>query len=255
MTTDAATDLAGHAIVLVHGAYHGGWCWSAVADTLRAAGSEVHAPTLPGLRPRKESPAAVGLEDFIVEIANLIIDCDLRDVLLVGHSFGGIVISGVVDRMPERIASLVYLDALVLADGERAYDVLGEDVRDSIDRLRADGEWALPVPQGYGFGVDDGPTLAWLLPQISPHPIRTYLEPLSLRAPLGAGRPGYYLDCVRPASTKLAAVKRAFLPSCPFPIYELPTGHDAMVSAPQLVSAVLSACARGESIDRLIPRR
>src|SRR5437660_11413889 len=105
--------------VLVHGAWHGGWCWQKVIPFLEAAGHEVYAPTLTGLAERaSELSPAVGLDTHIQDVVGLLQEKNLHGVILVGHSYGGMVITGVVDAVPERIAHLVYLDTFVPRDGE-----------------------------------------------------------------------------------------------------------------------------------------
>src|SRR5690606_951056 len=104
--------------VLVHGAWHGGWCWSRLASLLRAAGHNVYTPTLTGLGERNHLlNNDVGLQTFVDDIVNVLVWEDLQDVILVGHSFAGVVITGVADVMPERIRQLVYLDAFILESG------------------------------------------------------------------------------------------------------------------------------------------
>ena len=105
--------------LLVHGAWHGGWCWQKVIPFLEAAGHEVYAPTLTGLAERaSELSPDVGLDTHIQDIVGLLEEKNLHGVTLVGHSYGGMVITGVVDQVPERIAHLVYLDTFVSRDGE-----------------------------------------------------------------------------------------------------------------------------------------
>src|SRR3546814_2677116 len=97
--------------VLVHGAFHGGWCWKPIADQLRSAGHDVYTPTQTGLGERKHLMSAdISMETFVLDVLNVILSEDLTDVILVGHSYGGRSISGVVDRAPERIHRLVYID-------------------------------------------------------------------------------------------------------------------------------------------------
>ena len=105
--------------VLVHGAWFGGWCWQKVIPLLEAAGHEVYAPTLTGLAERaSELSPEVGLDTHIQDIVGLLEEKNLHGVMLVGHSYGGMVITGVVDQVPERIAHVVYLDTFVPRDGE-----------------------------------------------------------------------------------------------------------------------------------------
>ena len=110
--------------VLVHGAWHGGWCWQKVIPFLEAAGHEVYAPTLTGLAERaSELSPDVGLDTHIQDVVGLLEEKNLHGVILVGHSYGGMVITGVVDQVPERIAHLVYLDTFVPRDGESMVNV------------------------------------------------------------------------------------------------------------------------------------
>jgi pimeloyl-ACP methyl ester carboxylesterase len=122
--------------VLVHGAGHGGWCWGRVAPLLRAAGHEVVTPTLTGLGERVHLlDGRVDLELHVTDIVNVLRYEDLHDVVLVGHSYGGTVITGAADRAPERVAKLVYLDAAFPGDGQSVADVV-----EPVEGLRANGE-------------------------------------------------------------------------------------------------------------------
>lgn len=113
------------AFVLVHGAWHGGWCWKRVRSALAAQGHQVFTPTLTGLAERSHLLTRhVNLETHIQDVVNLIRWEELSDVVLCGHSYGGCVVSGVADRMPASIRSLVYLDAFVLEDGENQMQYL-----------------------------------------------------------------------------------------------------------------------------------
>ena len=113
-------------IVLVHGAWSGSWSWKGVAPLLRAAGHEVHAPTLTGLAERSHiAPAQVNLSSHIADIAGLLHWNDLRDVILVGHSYGGMVITGAADREIARIKGMIYIDAFVPASGQNVWDMAG----------------------------------------------------------------------------------------------------------------------------------
>src|SRR5262249_37605119 len=116
--------------VLVHGAWHGSWCWKRVREALRARGHVVFTPTLTGVgeRPHLLAPD-INLDTHIEDVANLIRLEELTDVVLCGHSYGGCVIGGVVDRVPERIGALVYLDAFILENGQSLHDTLPPDQR------------------------------------------------------------------------------------------------------------------------------
>ena len=148
--------------VLVHGGWHGGWCWQKVIPFLEAAGHEVYAPTLTGLAERaSELSPDVGLDTHIQDIVGLLEEKHLQGVILVGHSYGGMVITGVVDQVPERIAHLVYLDTFVPRDGESMADVSPMVIR--LLRIQAqiqDDGWRI-ASQGT-YGVTTEPDRSWV---------------------------------------------------------------------------------------------
>ena len=127
--TVAKAQSAAQTFVLVHGAWHGGWCWSRVADRLRAAGHQVFTPTQTGLGERKHLLSKdITLDTFTKDIVNVIEAEELSNIVLVGHSFGGLAITGTADAMPERIRHLVYLDSLMVEGGKSPFDSLPPDV-------------------------------------------------------------------------------------------------------------------------------
>ena len=151
-TTRSAELLASSAtgkppIVTIHGGFDGGWAWEGVAARLRSFGHSVRTPTLTGSGERAHlASPGIGLDTFVNDITNVIRFDDLNDVVLVAHSAGGIVASGVVQRIPERIRHVIFLDALVPVDGESAFDLLGEQLAAALERAAADTgcEWKLP---------------------------------------------------------------------------------------------------------------
>ena len=129
--------------VLVHGGGHGGWCWKRCAQALRARGHEVYAPTLTGFGERAHL-ASPDFETFVTDVANVVAFEDLHDVVLTGHSYGGMVITGVMDRVPDRIRHVVFLDAAVPEDGMSLWDLFGGG-RGPADPTRfADGFMQVP---------------------------------------------------------------------------------------------------------------
>src|SRR5437867_3282753 len=121
--------------VLVHGASTGGWYWAPVRSLLRDAGHEVHTPTLTGLGERCHLLSrGIGLDTHIQDVVNALVYEDLRDVVLAGHSYSGMVVTGVADRVPERIAHLVYVDAFVPHHGESLLDLGGPGAREYIEK-------------------------------------------------------------------------------------------------------------------------
>lgn len=226
--------------VLIHGAWHGGWCWRDVARLLREAGHEVFTPTLTGLGERAHLlSAGVGLSTFIDDVCALIETEELHDVVLVGHSFGGPVISGAADRVGERLRRLVYLDALVVQDGQSALDILPPEVRRERSRtIDAEGlRMAVPPPEK--FGVTDATQADWLRRRLTPHPLKAYAEPLRLRHPLGNGLPKTYVAVTDPWYAPAATVREWVRAQPDWDWREIAAGHDAMVTSPRALAALL----------------
>ena len=171
--------------VLVHGGWCGGWWMSRLARALRQRGAEVYAPTLTGLGERVHlATPDVGLSTHIEDILGVLHYEDLRDVVLVGHSYGGAVATGVADRARERIQRLIYFDAFVLRDGESMGDVgaprMAEVMMD-LARLQGEG-WRVPSPFTMEqFGVDDPADMEWNARGMAMQPLRTMIEPIRLR--------------------------------------------------------------------------
>jgi pimeloyl-ACP methyl ester carboxylesterase len=169
-------------LVMVHGAWAGGWHMRKVAPLLEAHGCKVYTPTLSGLGERYHTATpAIGLDMHIQDIVNFILFEDLHDVMLLGHSYGGMVITGVADRIPERIARLVYLDAFLPEHGESLMDLRSPNSQ-SIEQMSRDGfihpTWVRP----------DKP-----FPRDVPHPLKTFTDPIALRNPAAAKIPGTYI--------------------------------------------------------------
>ncbi len=227
--------------VLVHGAWHGGWCWRDVADLLRARGHRVFAPTLTGLGERRHLLGPDNsLSTFVADMAGVIEAEELEDIVLVGHSHGGAVISGVADAMPERIRALVYLDATILKNGESAFGVLpAEVVAERRRKVAEAGGIAMPVPEVTAFGVPvDHPRADWVRRRLTPHPVGSYESPLALSHPVGNGVPCTYISCTDPLYLPMEPA-RAYARQAGWTFIEMPTGHDAMVLEPEALAWLL----------------
>ena len=234
--------------VLVHGAFHGGWCWRDVAARLRACGHEVFAPTLTGLGERSHLAApAVGLSTHVRDVANVIEWEELGDVVLVGHSYGGMVITGVADRLAHRLAALVYLDALVPGNGESALDLQTPERRESIlEEVAANGGWLWPPRTAAFYGVCDAAKQAWVDARCTPQPFPTLFERLRLDGPPGAtvARKLYVL-CTDPPLAYMRRFYEMAAATAGWRAMELRTGHDAMVTEPEALARILSDWAAG----------
>ena len=240
----AASGTPTRTFVLVHGGFHGGWCWAKAAALLRANGHTVYTPTQTGCGERSHLlSAAITMDTFVDDIANVLLWEDLYDVVLVGHSFGGIAISGVADRLPARVRLLVYLDSLIVPGGKSAFDQLDPEVVQSrIEAARATGGLAIPAPPAALFGLSDTAQIAAVEARLTPHPLGAYNSPLHLKHPLGNGLPAVYVHCTRPSYAGLAA-SRAWVAASGMAEVELAACHDAMISSPHETAALLERLA------------
>lgn len=236
--------VAGATFVLVHGNWHGGWCWVRVADGLRAEGHRVLAPTQTGLGERRHlSSPSLTVDSFVTDIANVIEAEELREVVLVGHSFAGIVISGAADRMADRMRRLVFLDAVILQDGQCLLDGLPPEAAGQRRQAIRDNEaHGIPPPDPVAFGVT-GPDSDWLLRRLTPQPAHTHDTPLRLAHPLGNGLPCSYVACIEPALANIEPSRRWARAQPGWDWHELRTGHDAMVTAPGELTRLLGSIA------------
>jgi pimeloyl-ACP methyl ester carboxylesterase len=227
--------------VLVPGAWHGGWCWRDVAAILRTAGHTVYTPTQTGLGERSHLLSRnITVDTFVDDIANVIQWEQLEKVVLVGHSFGGLSISGVADRMPERLSRLVYLDSLILENGQTPFSAVPSEI--VAARMKAAEETSnglsLPVPDPTQIGLLRDEDQRFVASRLTPHPLSTYTSPLHLRNPVGNGIPATYIHCSAPPYAPVAK-SFAWARSRGWPIVELKTGHVAMVTAPAEVAREL----------------
>jgi pimeloyl-ACP methyl ester carboxylesterase len=190
--------------VLIHPAWFGGWCWKKLTPLLRARGHEVFTPTLTGLGERAHlARPEIGLEIHIRDVINVIECEDLRNVILVGNSSGGMVIAGVADQVPERIAHMVFLDAFVPTDGESMLDLLPPDRRSALETfVQKEGDgWLLPrfasppweklVTETWQ--VTEKADLEWILPRLRPTPFGHFKERVKCRNPAAARLPRTYI--------------------------------------------------------------
>jgi pimeloyl-ACP methyl ester carboxylesterase len=159
--------------VLVHGAWHGSWCWKRVRKALQTAGHDVFTPTLTGVGERSHlNSAGVSLSTHIADVANLIRWEELSDVILCGHSYGGCVISGAADRIPDRIRALVYLDAFVPEDGDALTAMLPPGQAQGMRQAAEDGWKVAPIPaEAFKVNTRDS---AWVNRQCTPQALATF---------------------------------------------------------------------------------
>jgi pimeloyl-ACP methyl ester carboxylesterase len=229
--------------VLVHGGGHGGWCYQRVARELRAAGHDVYTPTLTGVGERSHLVSSdVDLDLHIRDVVAVLQFEDLHDVILVGHSYGGMVITGVADRAAERVGRLVYLDAANPMNGQSLVDVAGP----TITATRPAGAVVdgvelvlLPTPDaGYFYGVTDLADVAWMAERLTGHPWKCFEQPLHLTNESALWAiPQYHIVCsstVPGRDPELVARARAA-----GRFWEIDTGHDLMITEPRAVADAL----------------
>lgn len=242
----APRPLSETAIVLVHGAWHGGWCWQRVLPLLQGAGVRVHAVTLTGCGERAHllSPD-IDLSTHIRDVIGLIEAEELQRVVLVGHSYAGMVITGVADRLqrerPGLLARLVYLDASVPLPGESWSSAHPEETRRSrITAALASGGLSLPAPDASAFGLE-GADREWVNRRQTPQPFKVYQQPLPFDAARVAAVPRTFIDCHRPALPTIDVSRRRVRAETDWQVLEMATGHDPMVSAPRELAQLLLA--------------
>ena len=232
--------------VLVHGAWHGGWCWARVAPRLTAAGHRVFAPSLTGLGDRAHLfGAQVSLATHVDDVLSLIEAEELDgELVLVGHSYGGNVITGVADVLRARIAHCVFLDAVVPPPGTASWRWADfntpEDRQLRLASAREHGAGvALPPPPPQAFGVTAIDDVRWLQRRMRPMPIGTYLGGIALRNGGSDGLPRTYVAAANPPYRPMQAVYDRVRPDPSWRWRTVDTGHDMMVTAPAELAALL----------------
>jgi pimeloyl-ACP methyl ester carboxylesterase len=226
--------------LLVPGAWLGGWCWRYVAADLRAAGHTVIGATLTGLGERAHLLSReTGLETHVSDIVGLF-DCrDLHEVVLVGHSYGGAVITAAAERVPDRIRRLVYLDASVPRDGESNDDVIGPTMAAQLRAsAQSDGDgWRVPPAPYVIERLSDHPLRPWVETRLKPHPLRPFGEPVQLGSREAAALPRAFIQTTQSALYNgLIARARAVGWYC----REIGGGHYAMFTRPKVVASALN---------------
>jgi pimeloyl-ACP methyl ester carboxylesterase len=233
--------------VLVHGGGHGGWCYQRVSRLLRGAGHEAYAPTMTGVGERSHLVGPhVDLSLHVQDIAAVLHYEDLRDVILVGHSYGGMVITGVGGRAPDRVSKLVYLDAANPRNGQSLVDVAGP----VIEMTRPAGQTVdgaelvlLPSPEaGMLYGVTGPADLAWMAGRLTGHPWKCFEQKLELRDEAAYSKiPQYHIVCSSTLATRDPGLMEEARAAGR--LWDIDTGHDLMITEPQKVADALAAVA------------
>jgi pimeloyl-ACP methyl ester carboxylesterase len=225
--------------VLVHGGAHGGWCYQRAARLLRSAGHDVYTPTMTGVGERAHLLRPdIDLDFHINDIITVLEYEDLRDVILVGHSYGGMVITGVADRAGERIGHLVYLDAANPVNGEALADISPAQMRaaraagktvDGVELVLWPG--TEPIPH---YGLTDPDDIAWTTARLTPHPYQCFTQPLRLTNEAALRDiPQTHIVCTNTLPHRDPT-------RMPGQVWDIDTGHDLMISEPKAVADLLA---------------
>jgi pimeloyl-ACP methyl ester carboxylesterase len=230
--------------VLLHGAWHGGWCWRFVAPALRGAGHNVYTPTLTGLGERAHlAQSEIDLKLHVQDVLALLEMEDLRDIVLLGHSYGGMVVTGVADRCAARISRLVYLDAFVPENGKCALDYI---VPERAAAFRKEGErsgWISPPPLSL-WGITRPEHIEFAKPREAKQPFRAFNQPIRLENEATLARlPKTYIYCSSPATGTFDKFAMKYRADPSWLFFEIRSGHDAMILVPGELTAVLNRLA------------
>lgn len=240
--------------ILVHGAWHGGWCWQRVTGLLAAAGHRAHAPTLTGVGERAHLlSTAITLETHIADVAGAIEAEEMREVVLAVHSYAGMLGTAIADRMGDRLRHLVYVDAMVPQPGEMWCSTHPAATREArIAACKASPDYSFPPPDPAAFGLT-GADRDWVARRQVAHPGHTYTAPLAFDPARVARVPRTFIDCTQPPLATIDVSRRRVRDPGFWDgqwhggggarVIELATGHDPMVSAPRELCDLLLACA------------
>jgi pimeloyl-ACP methyl ester carboxylesterase len=225
--------------VLVHGAWHGGWCWRRVTDLLELQGHKVFTPTLTGLGERSHliNPT-VNASTHVDDVVNVINWENLDDVVLVGHSYGGLAITGVADRIADKISRIVYLDAFMLEDGESVVEKASANTKSIIDKAIEGRQLSLKSPPSsvFGVGEQDRP---WVESKLTPQPTASFSEKVANKGGREKIAKKFYMRAKRyPSPTFDGYLERAKA-NPGWSTFEFDSGHDVMVVQPQQLAEQL----------------
>jgi pimeloyl-ACP methyl ester carboxylesterase len=228
--------------VLVHGAWHGGWCWRRTTEILRAKGHRVFEPTLSGVGARAhEATAAIGVYTHANDVAGLVEMEQINDIILVGHSYGGMVITAAAEQISQRIGALVYLDAFVPKTGESLMMLVGpERGQNMVVSAMQHGEgWRVPAPPPSYFGVKKQDDIDWITSRCTPQSLLTFMQPVrSAKAAEDIKRKVYIRAEGHPGPTFAPFGEMA--KSTPgWDYHAVACGHEVMIEMPNELAEIL----------------
>jgi pimeloyl-ACP methyl ester carboxylesterase len=225
-------------IVLVHGAWHGSWCWRRVLPLLWLAGHRVVPVTLSGLGERAhELSPEITLDTHVQDVVTAMRAEECSHAVLVGHSYAGMVVTGAADRLGEEVGRLVYVDGIVPAPGE-AWSTRNPASVKAERRAAIERHGFLPPPPPSAFGLT-GADADWVERRQTPQPAGVYDDPLHFDGDRWAGLPRTFVDCTAPPLPTIDPSRQLVRSQPGWEVVELDTGHDPMISAPADLAAVL----------------
>jgi len=230
--------------VLVHGAWSGGWKWRFVAPILRRAGHEAFTPTLTGVGERAHlARPDIDLDVHVQDVVGLLEMEDLRDVVLLGHSYGGMVVTGVAERAAERIRRLIYLDAFVPENGKCALEYVVPE-RAAGFRTQGERDGFVDPPPVSVWGVVKPEHVAFARQRETRHPYRTFTQRVRRVNSSAAALPKTFIYCSSPATGTFDQFASKYRGDPKWGFHELKTGHDAMILVPEELAAILLKAAQ-----------
>ena len=231
--------MASKTFVLVHGAWHGGWCWRRVADLLERQGHKVFTPTLTGLGERSHLMSKdIRLATHVTDVVNHIKWEGLEGVVLCGHSYGGMVVSGVAEQMADKISSIVFLDAFVPQNGEALSDLTGAATLDLLRAATQRGDIGIPARSAASFNVNEKDR-AWVDALCVPQPINTFLDKTTLSGARERIAKKSYIRALNNANPGFDKAMARAKTDPSWRIYEVACGHDVMVDMPERLAEIL----------------
>jgi pimeloyl-ACP methyl ester carboxylesterase len=237
----------GKTFVLIHGAWHGGWCWRRIADILTANGHRVFTPSLTGLAERSHLlSTSINLDTHIADIVNVFQWEDVEDATLVGHSYGGWPISGATEKLEGKISSIVYLDAFLPENGQKSMDFTSASWRQQLLDAIAKGEAGRPVPDAANFNILDPKDVAWVQAKMTPQPTGVAVQPIALTGARDRIPRKTYIRAIdhpQPSFDAALAKCKADRSWRTFEFAAHEAGHDIMVDAPGKLAEILEAVA------------
>jgi pimeloyl-ACP methyl ester carboxylesterase len=232
--------------LLIHGTWHGAWCWERLVPILKERGHAVWAPTLIGLAERSgEASPQTGLTTHVDQITKLIQDTGLNDFTLVGHSYAGLVMVGTAERLPKNITHLVYLDSLVPDHGQSAFDLMPGAESGFVQAMRnAGSEYLVPPMPPQDLGVTKKADVKWMTTHMTPMPILTHREKVDAPQRKAFKIPSTYIHCLQ---FGLGAGFARQARRNGWQVLDVDDGHDVMITNPKLLADLLEQATQGST--------